>query len=73
MYSLSVAKQACERDRFCLLSPVPQVEHTVEAYWNESVTLPCYLDIPRNQSPNDLRVWWEEANNTIFEKQEDTV
>lgn len=52
---------------------LPQVEHTVKAYWNESVTLPCYLDIPRNQSPNDLRVWWEEANNTIFEKQEDTL
>ncbi|XP_055021565.1 uncharacterized protein LOC129412284 isoform X2 [Boleophthalmus pectinirostris] len=52
----------------------PKVDPVLEVYsHNETVTLPCYLDLPRNQRPEDLNVWWEKDGIVLLRREKNMV
>ncbi|XP_019120485.1 uncharacterized protein LOC109139869 isoform X2 [Larimichthys crocea] len=43
----------------------PHVERSQVVFEGATVYLPCFIPISRNQSPNDLQVWWTRNGSTI--------
>ncbi|TKS66151.1 hypothetical protein D9C73_000207 [Collichthys lucidus] len=43
----------------------PHVERSQVVFEGAMVYLPCFIPISRNQSPNDLQVWWTRNGSTI--------
>ncbi|KAK7880570.1 hypothetical protein WMY93_032795 [Mugilogobius chulae] len=47
----------------------PVVDSVVEVSpGSGTVTLPCYLELPKNQNPLDLNVWWESNGMVMIER-----
>ncbi|XP_063733919.1 uncharacterized protein LOC134860952 [Eleginops maclovinus] len=44
---------------------VPHVERSMLELAGDTVTLPCYIQMSRKQSPDDMFVWWTWNGNTI--------